>query len=644
EMGYLTYQQQKQMYGQYPAMFPDSLRRDLRQRYRNRESFSVVAHGSHEDDNFNNRVTRLGIGAEWGNTTRNVHSLNFSRLLVESTVNDRDLFGRLYQADYSFAHTFPNQQMQARAGGGVQYRSGDAFPYAAAGISHYDSLSFSSLELQFQPVLTNTGIDRGIKELEGTLYREDTWLNGLLRTAISGRGRYFTDNVLAYKGGVSLYLWPQTVGDFSITPVVSGSYGHASVSRLSGVPYYTPSNLITRGAGLNLAYQVPQSDISIQMQLQANRDNDTGLFSSANTTVSTPLGSAFALELQGNISNSQVYRSNSISFSLKYNFPKRLTPQERGGEFRRGPAGRNSFNGSSGIAGSGSSAAGASGDGITNPYKILGTVTYPDTAAYTSLYRHTVAYEKIGGRNEGIVHTYFTGDFLIDNLPPGRYKVWIADTRGNREIREIRPDTLEIVLDERLEFKADTSAAFTLHPGGPEPEEPAIDDSLQHYVVINYSDTLSQALSLIERDQPALRESLSLYYDQRKGLIQIGSTLYSGREQAEQFYRRYLEITGNTPFGIQTVAPGDTAVTEMSYRYQFGSFKNYQNAQKFVEVLDDNISLFKIEIAVDPILGLFEIVTAPGYDWLQSERDLQALEAIVGEDEVFRDVQPAFGL
>ncbi|MDR8389775.1 DUF2194 domain-containing protein [Aliifodinibius sp. S!AR15-10] len=632
EMGYLTYDQQMEMYREYPAMFTDSLRRDLNRRYQTRESFSVVAQASHQDDNFNNQVTRIGLGAEWGNTTGNLHRINLSDIFVGSTVNEQDLSGQLYQADYSFTHTFPSQQLQAHAGAGAQYRTSDTFPYISAGISYYDSLSFNSLELQYQSVLTNTGIEQNIKELEATLYREDTWLDGLLRTAVSGRGRYFTDNVFAYEGGLTLFLWPQTLGNFSATPVATGFYGSATESRNSGVPYFTPDNLITRGGGLNLAYQEPTSNIDIQLQLQANRDNDTGLFYSANTTVSTPITRNLNLQLQASLSNSEIYRSNNIGFTLHFDFPKKLpSPVRRAPTFYAGTS-MNLPNKDLSRYGN------VPANNRREDYKIIGTLSYPGTTAYTSLYDHTIRYKKIGEREEGAVRSYFTGDFIIEDLSPGRYQLWLPETDG---MEQVKPDTMTVDLTSNLENRVFTNANFNLHPELPPVPEPlTAQDTLQYYVVLNYSDSLSQAISLIERDEPRLKESLSLYYDYSRSLIQIGSRSFGEREEAVAFYNLASQRLEGTPFGIETIALADTAVTEMTYRFQFGSFRKLNNAQAFLNLLATGNPELDLAINVDPFLGLFKISTSEYTDWRQSGFRLREIKNVLGDDQVFRDIQP----
>ena len=330
EIGYQTYEDKKRLYRRYPAFFSREMVQDLQYQYRTAEGVSGGLQVTYSDDNFNNETATAGIASEWGHRHKTTHTVTAGRQLVQSAVNAQSLTDQLNTISYTLRHNFRRQSRQFNAGAGVRQVGDELLPELSAGMwwAGTDS-TFTSGQVSFNPVMTNTAITRDINQFKGTIYREDYWLKkGRLMTTLSGTANWYTDDVFSYETLGRFYLQlPFSTSVIRARGIGEAAYLDATTEYTDGVPYWTPGDLLIKGAGLDIRYQdAPENpDVRIEAEIMGKHNRD-GFYITSAARLNARLARYWQLRINAGLSSSSIYRSNSVGIGLRYIFPKQLIP------------------------------------------------------------------------------------------------------------------------------------------------------------------------------------------------------------------------------------------------------------------------------------------------------------------------------
>ncbi|SMO60390.1 DUF2194 domain-containing protein [Fodinibius sediminis] len=625
EVGYMPYQERLDLYQSYPSFFNDTLRSQLYEQYAANHRFSVNPYGSYRTDNFDNTVAEAGLRTRLQSGGSGIHTLALSNLFVGSRVSRQLREERLYKINYDYGRSFMQERLQVHMGGGVQYRRDRFFSSVKTGFAYAGDRSYTSSEFSFNPVYTNAAIEADIKELRTTIYREDRWVDQYFRTALSGQARYYSDRVFHYEAGMTGFIFPFDIGLVELSPTAYISYADATVHRNSGIPYFTPDNLITSGGGLAASYVLPESSTDIRIQTRANHDKDTPVFGSLNASVSAPLTDYASIELGGYFSSSEAYQSNQFSFSLRFDIPRGFPEPER--KDRRSPSDRSLPTRETVLPD-------LAGRRTQSPlYHILGQISLPDSVASVGLHNHRVYYRRVDGRREGMVKTYYDGSFFIENMVEGAYRLWLHPADSTFRAAE---DTTLVELHPPLEQQVRTGVEFVVHPRT-EVRREASGES--YSVELGREETLPEAIALVRRHQQKHNIIASLFYDQQQNQIVLrGDESFASREKAAGWIRDKNGAMEHATSVYSTDA--DSNMVPVTYRFQFGSFTDRDHAREFAAGIREKIDEYEISLSIDPVRGLYIVGTGEMSDWHRSREKLNELRQVVGESSVFRNIKP----
>ncbi|MCW9708307.1 DUF2194 domain-containing protein [Fodinibius salsisoli] len=329
EIGYMDYGQKKQFYKTYPNFFSDSLATDLETTYRTNEGVKVGGTASIASDNFNNEVATLGLFTEWGKRPKTTHRLSLDDKIVSSDILGTNNINELYHLRYQYQRSYRQQTMQSMLAGGIYADEQQLRPDIEAGFWFTGDSSYTSTQLQFEPVFTNSGIQQNINKLTLSLYREDYWFRSKwLQTGLSLTANWYSDHVFRYEGLSRFYLnLPFSTNYSKLRPLIDVSFSDATTSYLSGVPYYTPDQLFVKGVGIDYSYKdaLYNPDFSAGIELALKHGSRDGAFFSGSAHLSARINKFWELSLQGDLSTSSVYRYNKIGLGISYTLPKSLS-------------------------------------------------------------------------------------------------------------------------------------------------------------------------------------------------------------------------------------------------------------------------------------------------------------------------------
>ncbi|NGP87894.1 DUF2194 domain-containing protein [Fodinibius halophilus] len=327
EVGYMGYEKQKSFYRQYPAFFSDSLAQSISDNYRKNEGFRAGSEASFTSDNFDNNTGSLGLFGEWGDRRNVIHKVSLNDRYVSSKTLNNNRLDYLYNVKYQWRKSFNSQASQLKIGGGIYSENNAIKPGLQAGYWFAEDSTYTSIDLEFQPVFTNSGLQQDINKIKGAIYREDYWISNRFQTTLSLNANWYSDNNYSYEGLLKLYYEIPFANDLAgIRPLADISYANSKVGYLRGVPYYTPDNLFVKGVGIDLNYKNERTDPSFtsRIEILGKHSNRDGTFLAATGTVKAQVNDYWSLSLNGYLSTSKIYRYNSLSLSISYIFPRAL--------------------------------------------------------------------------------------------------------------------------------------------------------------------------------------------------------------------------------------------------------------------------------------------------------------------------------
>jgi hypothetical protein len=175
--------------------------------------------------------------------------------------------------------------------------------------------------------LTSTSLQNDYYQAQLQLYRQDYWFNGNVSSALSGTGKYYTNNNFRYGGQLRVYL-DLMESRFRLRPLVEVSYSDAAKSYTSGIPYYTPDQYFSQGIGLDFQYRKPDNfDYRTQLtgEVMGRHERREGAFLAGRVQLEHKFRNFWEVTIGSEISTSKVYRSNRVFFTISYYFPKTLS-------------------------------------------------------------------------------------------------------------------------------------------------------------------------------------------------------------------------------------------------------------------------------------------------------------------------------
>lgn len=320
EIGYQSYNQQKQLYEEYPAFFSDSLQSNLQHQYRLREGAKLGVTGDYASDNFENTTAHWGAFMEWGDRQKNIHRVDANEQLVGSDVGSDNLKS-LWHMYYQFRHLWPQNNIEIAAGGGFFY--GDqARPDLKISAGYGNDSTYTSAELSYRPQFTITALQQDINKLNLGFYREDYFKDRTLQSTIFLNGKHYTNNVWAvemtgrgsYKLSFATTLWG----------VAELSYSDASEIFENGTPFFTPDRLFIQGVGGKFYFKRLNVGLETELEVLAKNDNENGIYVTSSARINKQLMKYWQISINADISSSAVYRYNRVGLTVSYLLPREL--------------------------------------------------------------------------------------------------------------------------------------------------------------------------------------------------------------------------------------------------------------------------------------------------------------------------------
>ncbi|RNC85451.1 MAG: DUF2194 domain-containing protein [Balneola sp.] len=324
EISFLSYEQRKQLYDEYPAFFNKHEHQRLKTELRWNEGPKVSAFGEYRSDNFDNNFGRFGLSTQLGNRLTSTHTVKIEDLFIESVLNTVPL--NFVGPGYEFSKSIMDGSGEFKIGGGLFFGSENVLFESSSTISTFKNNAFTSLTLSFVPELTEASIANNYNRFGLQGYREDTWgADQKWATSLSAVTYYYTNSVFEYETTGRVHF-QSSINQIRIRPIALLYWADASDNFVTGVPYFTPDRYFEQGLGFDLRYRDPDTfDFlkRLELELMAKHEIKEGVFGSGRIQYDQKFNSFWKLTIGSEISSSKIYRSNRLFFTLSYYLNKK---------------------------------------------------------------------------------------------------------------------------------------------------------------------------------------------------------------------------------------------------------------------------------------------------------------------------------
>jgi hypothetical protein len=619
----LSWQQQKKLYKQWPAFFSQPMINRMDSTSVWDESFVITPTVSITSDNFNNEVARAGLNASWGYSPRYRNIIKTEEVRIQSPAGNQINIEYLHHLGYEYEHRFNTGSNIIRGGVGAlysnQYRQ--AFVNAILGYSRAADRSYFSTQLKYQPVLTTSAVANDINQVELSFYREDRLFNNHFRTALSGMGRAYTDNVQFIESSIKGYI-PVSLGLFEVNPVGQFSFSTATKAIPSGIPYWTPDQLRIYGAGLQLRDTEPSSAFDFSIEAMRKYNSNTGYYNVFQGSMSYRINHHIQLQVNGRLSTSQTYRSNTLGLSLTFNIPG-TAPKFR---YNEPKADKNSYGP---IRHGLNYPDDSSSKTVTDTTLLIGQVER--SPAGGSLDNLPISITNLENSRQYRTRTHYNGEFYYE-LPSGHYSVTV-DTAFVEKSEHISPGKQEIELPKKQTAAVEDTVRFVI-----EGENiPTNTESSRFFVQIEETDTLSAALNKTKKYQSKISEPVRLHFHEQDSSFLISSALFTERKTAAEH-----QVTWEKNYNMVTTLSETTDPYPIPVRFyvQYASFENKAYANSFLEYVRNIFPDIDPHIRIDPIRGVYQVLSKPFQEIQEARQHVNASQAKKYLEESFLQFDP----
>lgn len=330
EVGYLSYDQKKDLYRKYPAFFDTDQEEELKNNYRKNEGIRVSAIGEYRDDNFNNTFARGGLTFQFGDRTDRNHSIKTEYLIFSDAELQAQSALEYQGIGYEFVNRSDDQRLEFKLGSSVLFGEEDLIPEGLMSIGFSQDSTYTSIQLTGGSELTSTALANDYYQAQLQLYRQDYWFNGNLSTALSANGKYYTNKVTRYGGQLRTYL-ELMESKFRIRPIAEIAFDDATENFISGIPYYTPDQYFSKGVGLDIQFRNPDSfDYKTRFigEVMGKHERSDGYYLTGRLEIEHTFDNFWSIRIGSEISTSSVYRYNRLFFTISHVFPRKLLYKE----------------------------------------------------------------------------------------------------------------------------------------------------------------------------------------------------------------------------------------------------------------------------------------------------------------------------
>jgi|GEM_PF-440859 len=612
----MSWSRQKQFYNHWPAFFNRKMIHRMDSTGVRDESFTVIPHSSITKDNYNNEVARAGINASWGYTPRYTHTVNTEEVRVQSPVGSQRSSEYLQHLGYQYEHRFNDGNITLSGGAGAVYsnRYNRTFPNLTLGFSRSGSQSYLSSNLGLSPVLTTTAIQNDIRKVELNIYREDNLFNRNFRTAVSGVGRAYTDNVQSFEASFKGYI-PISLGQINVNPVGQISYSDATQSIPSGIPYWTPNRLRIYGAGVQLQGSEELLPLNFTIEGMHKYNSDTGYYNVVEGNIGYRINNYLQIQLDGRLSTSRTYRSNTLGLSIRFNVPGtapkfNISQQnlERGSSYGNSNQQMNPSNNKRFY----SSKTAERTRYSRHKSIVIGQIERQQSAG--SLYNLPVIFKSVDDSQTYHTRTYYNGEFYA-KLPPGNYSVTLDTTFSNKGWK-VMPDEQSIAIGNDPQSVVPDTVHFVIQGKN----EAVASDSTRYVVRIKKVKTLSDGLKEIKQFQNQLEKPIRLQYQEADSSLWISSPLFDKQLSARKF-EKILQSKIKLQLSVESIhIPYPETVT---YFVQYASFDERAKAVDFLDYVQKVLPDRQSYINIDPVRGVYQILSGPYDKWITAKEKSQ---------------------
>lgn len=652
------------LYQEFPSLFTQPMVQQLDEELFELHNIGLEPFSQYSWDNFDNTEIFYGLRSVWGNPGQHSHTLVVGDTYL-SSIRDQETFtDHLLQLNYSYTHLFPERGWQLQGGGGAWTKSpnedpeAQVFPYATVSSSYSDTSSFTSIGFTYRPVTRNLAIQQNIRVLDSRFYRQDNWFSEWLQSTVSGGVQFYSDSNQAFNISAGLRLLPLQWKRLRLNPLIRHTFEDAVRQNEGATPYYTPNNRQRSGGGIALVYGEPESRFQSSIEFVAQHEYGEGRDYRTQLTVDYNFNRYLDLQMEASYSTSDVWRENMAGATLRLKIPTSNNSSLDSYKTRRNSIEAPTQSSNATITGDfvgdrylTSPQSGESSEKIA--YSLVGQISRAENTPFISLYNWPV---QIEGLNSNVIRksrTYYNGGFFFDDLPHDIYHVSIDSSFSNSEYQidsstrewspvlanysqiPVAPDTLEFTI-----LYDDPENATGAVAGAQTSPEEELEEPVRYSVAFNRTAELSKAIYLLNQYQQRFNIPINLYWNSELNLIQIASQPFSLRAGAEQLFRIIkAQMDDADLLFLSRIREGETE--ELTYRFQFGSFKDHRNALSFANQIRGRVDGVEVEVQTDPVVGIYRVVTPERNDWLESKQMLEQLRNQTSLEDVFRIPQPS---
>ncbi len=326
ELGFMGYDERKNLYREYPEFFRLNARMRLMTDRRWNEGVRLSAFGEYFSDNFDNQSARGGLSVQFGNRRHKTHLFKAEDIYINNSIGNQNSFTNFTGIGYEFEKRKADFSRTFKFAPSLFYGEEGILGEVSSTFTFSKDSSFTSLEVSFEPELTLQSIVRDIYKGKFEFYREDPWFNNNFLTTLSGNTQYYTNSVYDYSLTGRAYLQPWET-PFRGRLIGELGWQDASEQFTNADPFFTQDDYLLKGIGFDLRYRHPNNfeyRSHLELEVMAKHAETDGYFFTGRLNIEHKFKKFWEIKTGTEVSTSSIYQSNRVFLTISYFFPKKL--------------------------------------------------------------------------------------------------------------------------------------------------------------------------------------------------------------------------------------------------------------------------------------------------------------------------------
>ena len=321
EVSNMDISNQRKFLKRYPELLYPKVIKEIRKKIRLQEGNDISALHTSFYDKLERTLAENSLGYSFYDAKENVHSVSAIQANVfpiqgipkNKSNQERDLWG----IEYGFKTESKKKQtyrFRARL-----ERDNTESLYYQVGLETQITKNkyYGSILADYAPVKTGPGYILEIYQARLSNYNEFQ-LSKKISQIVSLEGNYYSDNeydaILLTRTSYDVFKKP----NYTVSPLIEGSYGIGSVNRKSGFPYWVAKKRIYGGAGLNVKLGTETSLFNLEANASQFFEVDETNFQRYTASLSYRIFTYAQFKAEAEIFTIKSFNSNMFSFGLVY--------------------------------------------------------------------------------------------------------------------------------------------------------------------------------------------------------------------------------------------------------------------------------------------------------------------------------------